>query len=185
MASADCGFSSQATYTPEIRPTAAPWLGRLLSSGVMVDSVYVGNAGRDAALDRGWLLGHFKDVADPRHSAAVEIKWGVHPSGDERAEWATGEVRTALLVLISGRFRVELPGRSVLLARQGDYVVWGPGVDHSWIAEEESVVLTVRWPSIPGYKVTDEDAAMAVRPRPEPARSTPTPGWADAGGTHA
>ncbi|POX58767.1 signal peptidase I [Streptomyces sp. Ru62] len=127
----------------------------------MTDSVYVGNAGRDAALDRGWLLGHFKDASDPRHSEDVEIKWGVHPRGDERAQWVTGEERTALLVLISGRFRVELPGRSVVLAQQGDYVVWGRGVDHSWFAEEESVVLTVRWPSVPGYKVTDENGSAA------------------------
>lgn len=129
--------------------TARP--ARLLASGPVDDSVYVGNAGQDAALDRGWLLGHFKDADDPRHSEAVEIKWGVHPRGDRRARWVEGEERTALLVLISGRFHVELPGRDVVLARQGDYVVWGRGVDHSWYAEEESVVLTVRWPSVPGY----------------------------------
>ncbi|MFE2582489.1 signal peptidase I [Streptomyces sp. NPDC059378] len=117
----------------------------------MDDSVYVGNAGKDAALDRGWILGHFKDPGDPRHCAAVEIKWGVHPRGDERAQWVTGEKRTAVLVLVSGRFHVRLPGRVVVLEQQGDYVVWGHGVDHSWFAEEESVVLTVRWPSIPGY----------------------------------
>ncbi|MFI9594264.1 signal peptidase I [Nonomuraea sp. NPDC052265] len=119
----------------------------------MDEQVYVGNADIDAAGDRGWLLGHFKPLGDPRHSEEVEIKWGVHPAGDERAQWVTGEQRTALLVLISGRFRVELPGRSVLLAERGDYVVWGKGVDHSWVAEEESVVLTVRWPSVPGYRV--------------------------------
>lgn len=119
----------------------------------MVENVYVGNAAIDAAGDRGWLLGHFKPLGDLRHSDDVEIKWGVHPPGDRRARWATGEKRIALLVLISGRFRVELPGRSVLLEKQGDYVVWGRGVDHSWHAEEESVVLTIRWPSIPGYAV--------------------------------
>jgi quercetin dioxygenase-like cupin family protein len=116
-------------------------------------NVYVGKAAADAAGDRGWLLGHFKPLGDVRHSDDVEIKWGVHPPGERRARWATDEKRTALLVLISGRFRVELPGRSVLLADQGDYVVWGPGVDHSWQAEDASVVLTVRWPSIPGYAV--------------------------------
>ncbi len=114
--------------------------------------VYTGNAGADAALDRGWLLGHFKDPGDPRHSEDVEIKWGVHPAGDRRAAWVGAEQRTALLVLVSGRFRVEFPERSVLLERQGDYVVWGRGVGHSWLAEEESVVLTVRWPSVPGYR---------------------------------
>ncbi|MEH0548886.1 signal peptidase I [Streptomyces sp. B21-105] len=124
----------------------------------MSDNVYVGNAGKDAALDHGWLLGHFKDAHDPRHSADVEIKWGVHPRGDERVKWVSGEVRTALLVLVSGRFRVELPGRSVVLAEQGDYIVWGKGVDHSWYAEEESVVLTVRWPSVAGYRATADAA---------------------------
>jgi hypothetical protein len=85
------------------------------------DGVYTGNAGKDAALDRGWLLGHFKDAGDVRHSEAVEIKWGVHPRGDERALWV----------------RV------------------GAERDHSWVAEEDSVVLTVRWPSVPGYAVPD------------------------------
>jgi len=61
-----------------------------------------------------------------------------------------GEERSALVMLISGRFRLEFPGRSVLLARQGDYVVFRQ-VSHSWHAEEASVVLVVRWPSIPGY----------------------------------
>jgi mannose-6-phosphate isomerase-like protein (cupin superfamily) len=123
----------------------------------VIDRVYVGKAAVDAASDRGWLLGHFKPLGDVRHSDDVESKWGVHPPGDRRAEWATGEKRTALLVLISGRFRVELPSRSVLLAEQGDYLVWGPGVDHSWYAEEESVVFTVRWPSVPGYAVPQKE----------------------------
>lgn len=126
--------------------------------------MYVGNARVDGAADHGWLLGHFKPVGDIRHSEDVEIKWSTHPKGDRRAEWVTGEKRTALLILISGRFRVELPGRSVLLTEQGDYVIWGRGVDHSWYAEEESVVLTVRWPSIPGYAVPDGQGADRLGP---------------------
>ncbi|MER5488700.1 signal peptidase I [Streptomyces sp. NPDC002812] len=102
------------------------------------------------------MLGHFKEPGDPRHSEDVEIKWGVHPKGEERASWVRGESRTALQVLISGRFRLEFPGRNVVLAEQGDYVVWGRGVDHSWYAEEDSVVLTVRWPSLPGYRADEE-----------------------------
>ncbi|MCH5671081.1 signal peptidase I [Streptomyces gilvus] len=125
----------------------------------MDDGVYVGSAGKDAAMDRGWLLGHFKEQGDPRHSEAVEVKWGVHSRGEERARWVEGEVRTALLVLISGRFRLEFPGRSVVLEQQGDYVVWGQGVDHSWFAEEDSVVITVRWPSVAGYAVPDGKSA--------------------------
>jgi hypothetical protein len=119
----------------------------------VVENVYVGKAAVDAAGDRGWLLGHFKPVGHIRHSDDVEIKWGRHPKGDRRATWVTGEQRTALLILISGRFHMEFPARTVVLTEPGDYVVWGRGVDHSWLAEQESVVLTVRWPSVPGYRV--------------------------------
>ncbi|GGU94238.1 hypothetical protein GCM10010182_07790 [Actinomadura cremea] len=129
--------------------------GDVYAGDVDAGDVYVGKAAADAAADRGWLLGHFKPAGDARHSAEVEIKWGVHPKGERRAAWTDGERRTALLVLISGRFRLEFPGRDVVLCEQGDYVVWGRGVDHSWCAEEESVVLTVRWPSIPGNRVPD------------------------------
>ncbi|WP_431977269.1 signal peptidase I [Micromonospora haikouensis] len=118
------------------------------------DRVYVGKADVDGPREGGWLLGHFMPEGDPRRSGDVEVKWGVHAAGEARSRWATGERRTALLVLVSGgRFRVELPDRTVLLAEPGDYVVWGRGVDHSWYAERESVLLTVRWPSVPGYRV--------------------------------
>ncbi len=115
--------------------------------------IYVGKADVDAPQDRGWLLGWFRPADDARHSTEVEVKWGRHPKGDRRAEWVRGEERTALLMLISGRFHVELPDRDVILTEPGDYVIWGKGVDHSWYAPEESVVLTVRWPSLPGYAV--------------------------------
>lgn len=38
--------------------------------------------------------------------------------------------------------------RGTILERQGDYVVWGPGIDHSWQAEADSVVVAIRWPSL-------------------------------------
>ncbi|MER6595717.1 signal peptidase I [Micromonospora purpureochromogenes] len=118
-----------------------------------MDDVYVGNAGVDGASNAGWLLGHFMPAGDPRRSAEVEVKWGVHPPGEARSRWAIQERRIALLVLVSGRFRVEFPDRTVVLGTPGDYVVWGRGVDHCWYAEQASVVLTVRWPSVPGYRV--------------------------------
>jgi hypothetical protein len=121
----------------------------------MAETIYVGNAAVDARVDRGWLLGHFKPAADARHSDDVEIKWAIHPAGGQRPQWVAEETRSALLLLVSGRFRVELPGRRVLLAQPGDYVVFH-GVRHSWHAEEASVVLAVRWPSIPGYAIADE-----------------------------
>jgi hypothetical protein len=114
--------------------------------------VYVGSAPADAPANHGWLLGHFLPGDDPRHSDDIEIKWGIHPAGDERAQWVTEDHRTAAILLISGRFRIDLPDRTVLLARQGDYVVFH-ATAHTWRAEEESLVVTVRWPSVPGYAV--------------------------------
>lgn len=117
----------------------------------MADNWYTGNASEDGDVQRGWLLGHFVDPPeDIRATGALEVKWGVHPAGQTRPEWSTDEERTTLVMLVSGRFRVDLSVSSVLLGRQGDYAVWGPGIDHSWQAEEDSVVVTIRWPSIPG-----------------------------------
>lgn len=53
-----------------------------------------------------------------------------------------------MLLLVDGRFRLDLTVSSTVLARQGDYVVWSPGIDHSWQAEADSVVVTIRWPSV-------------------------------------
>jgi hypothetical protein len=121
-------------------------------------NVYFGSASADAPANRGWLLGHFMPDDDLRHSEAVEIKWGVHQRGDQRARWVTGETRTALIILMSGRFRIDFPDQSVLLAEPGAYVVFD-GVDHSWYAEDDSVIVGVRWPSVPGFAVADDRSA--------------------------
>jgi len=115
---------------------------------------YVGNADDDADENRSWLVGHFKDPTDVRHSKDVEVKWSTHPAGDERADWNDGVHTGTVLLLVAGRWELHLrrgggPVETVTLVRPGDYVVWGPGVDHTWKALEESVMVTVRWPSLP------------------------------------
>jgi quercetin dioxygenase-like cupin family protein len=80
-------------------------------------------------------------------SKDVEIKSGIHPSGEERNDWQTDEHRTTVLLLVSGQFRVNLSVDTYLLQNTGDYAMWGPGIDHSWRAETDSVVITIRWPS--------------------------------------
>jgi hypothetical protein len=120
----------------------------------MTGRLYVGSADLDAPANRGWLLGHFMPATDLRHSTDVEIKWGVHPAGDQRAQWVTQETRTALILLVRGRFRLDFPDRSVLLDQPGSYVVF-QGIGHSWYAEEESVIVGIRWPSVPGYAVPE------------------------------
>jgi len=116
----------------------------------MSDDWYAGNANDDADQYRGWLLGHFMPPeTSVRATDALEVKWGLHPAGQRRDGWTEAEERSTLLLLVNGRFRLDLPNTSVTLQRQGDYVVWGKGIDHSWQAEEDSTVITVRWPSVP------------------------------------
>jgi quercetin dioxygenase-like cupin family protein len=115
------------------------------------DNWHTGNAADEAGQYRGWMVGHFVNPANGavRKTGALEVKWGIHPAGQKRPEWTDGEDRSTLVIMISGRFRVDLSVGAATLTRQGDYVTWGPGIEHSWQAEEDSVVITVRWPSAP------------------------------------
>ena len=114
----------------------------------MTGNWHSGNAAEDGRDTRGWILGHFIDPSKGvRSSRDVEVKWFIHPAGDKRHEWTTDDQRTTLVLLVTGNFRIDLTETSVTLEKQGDYLAWGPGIDHSWEALSESVVVTVRWPS--------------------------------------
>ncbi len=96
----------------------------------MANNWHAGNANTDGQPTRGWLLGHFLgEDGGIRASDAVEVKWGVHPVAEGRGAWSTDEQRTTLLLLVRGRFRLDLSVASITLEREGD--------------------VTVRWPSIP------------------------------------
>ena len=75
------------------------------------------------------------------------VKWATHRAGEQRHEWTADDQRTTFVVLIQGEFRVDLTEGSKVLSTQGDYVLWGPGIDHSYEALTDAVVMVVRWPS--------------------------------------
>jgi hypothetical protein len=107
-----------------------------------------GNAVEDGSQNRSWFVGHFIDSAKGiRHSEDVEVKWSSHPAGEKRSEWVTGDERTTLIVSIQGTHRVDLPDASIILAKPGDYAIWGPGIGHTWEAVSDTTVVTIRWPS--------------------------------------
>ena len=91
---------------------------------------------REPRPHRGWLVGHFIDDADDlRHSKDVEVKWGIHQAGEERTDWSAGRHERTLLILVSGRWRLDLapvPRRheptTLVLDKPGDYVMWDKGV---------------------------------------------------------
>lgn len=117
--------------------------------GALPGSVAFGSASEDGQRHKGWWVGHFASGAAQRTSD-VETKWISHRAGTKHDGWSTNKVATSMAVLISGKHRLEFRGSHVLLENQGDYVIWGPGVEHSWTALEKSTIMCVRWPSVPG-----------------------------------
>jgi hypothetical protein len=116
--------------------------------------IYAGNAAAEGAQDgrRGWFLGHFRaPESGLPHSEEVEMKWGIHRQGEEKTALAANRTAFTLSILISGAFSVWFPAqaREVLLTDAGDYVLFAPGVAHTWRALEDTVILSVRWPSVP------------------------------------
>jgi len=109
-----------------------------------------GNAVLSSQDTRGWFHGHFMPGEDnPLRTSDVEIKWFTHAKGETRATWAPGNPVKTLNILVRGHFVLLFPDEEVVLSQEGDYVLFGPDVPHSFRSEEESLVLTVRWPSIP------------------------------------
>jgi hypothetical protein len=114
---------------------------------------YFGNAAADQIRDTGWFIGQFVPAElGLRHQSDVEVKWGIHPDGDRRPRpWAHG-TGTTVSVLVRGtlhvRFYIGETQETVTLATEGDYVIFGPDIVHSWEASGETIVLTVRFPSV-------------------------------------
>ncbi len=117
------------------------------------DLFYFGNAKVDQVPGTGWFVGQFIPAElGLRHQTDVELKWGVHPDGEKRPHaWATRN-STTISVLIEGSlkvtFRVDGAQREVTLRTKGDYVAFGPEVVHSWEAVGDTIVLSVRFPSV-------------------------------------
>jgi mannose-6-phosphate isomerase-like protein (cupin superfamily) len=109
-----------------------------------------GNAAESSKDARGWFVGHFvRGAGNPLRTSDLEVKWYTHAAGETRDPWAPANPVRTLNVLIRGHFVLLFPDREVALTKEGDFVLFGPGVAHSFRSVEESLVLTVRWPSRP------------------------------------
>ena len=89
---------------------------------------------------------------NPLRTSELELKWYTHAKGETRSEWAPGNQVKTLNILVRGHFVLLFPDREIALEKEGDFVLFGPGVPHSFRSEQESLVLTVRWPSLPPGK---------------------------------
>jgi hypothetical protein len=128
------------------------------------DLVSNGNATKDG--NRGWFVGQFVPQSlGLAHQRTLEIKWGRHAKGERRQRFAKSVTATTISILVGGSFitRVRLPDgiREIALTAPGDYIAFGPGVDHSWEAPEDALVITVRFPSLKGDQVEAKPGAGA------------------------
>jgi len=108
---------------------------------------YYGNAISDSIDHRGWFIGSFMTDRSPLlQSKHVEVKWGIHRSGEARSDWDAGNPSFSLTILLRGHLVQIFADAEFNLTNEGDFVAWRPGVPHTWRAEKDSVILTVRWP---------------------------------------
>jgi hypothetical protein len=127
---------------------------------------YFGNASADQVRGSGWFIGQFvPPELGLRRQTEVEIKWGVHPDGDKRpSPWANRN-GTTISVLVEGvlhvTFHVDGTQKQVTLKTKGDYVIFGPEVVHSWEATGDTIVLSVRFPSVEVGSRSGGDNAVA------------------------
>lgn len=99
-----------------------------------------------------WVMGHFMEPDSSLQSNDLEIKWGLHHPGESKDSLGTNLQSKTLAILIRGKISLKFPdhNQEIVLEKEGDYVYWDRGVVHSWSVQEESLVITIRWPSIPG-----------------------------------
>jgi len=117
---------------------------------LLSDGIVTGNAPHDSEQFRGWFVGAFvPPELGLRSTQAVEIKWGTHARGETRSGWGSSDNAASLSMVVSGSIRIFFAdGQQALLETPGDYALGAPGVAHRWeIEQDDTVVLTVRWPS--------------------------------------
>lgn len=107
-----------------------------------------GNLYTKPEVKKSWVIGHFIDQRTPFHEKNFSLKWTKSKKGEKRGHAGINPAKT-LDILVYGKHRVNLveSGESVLLEKEGDYIYVGPGIAHTWETLEDSLIVTLRWPS--------------------------------------
>lgn len=139
-------------------------------NGTRLDGIEVGNAWEIRSTEHpqtNWLVGNFpmsrgslrfmqQTNAQERvagdMASDIAVKWFQHDA-DEPELWGINKPisvgRTLSILVGDGKFELLFTKddyRYVLtLDRPGDFVIWGPGLGHSWRTIENCTILTVRW----------------------------------------
>ncbi len=80
----------------------------------------------------------------------------MHKKGEEKKEIVANKKAKTISILIKGKFLIRFPedNKDVLLSEIGEYVFWDSMVYHNSEALEDSIVMTIRWPSITNDTLT-------------------------------
>jgi hypothetical protein len=114
--------------------------------------IEIGNVNTKANGQRNWIIGHFIESSSPFHSQDFEVKWSKLSKGEAKSQVGSNGIAKTLAILAYGKQQINFPATNdvALLANEGDYVFFESGVEHSWEALEDTLLITIRWPSIPG-----------------------------------
>lgn len=98
-----------------------------------------------------WVVGHFMKPDSPFKINDFELKWGHHYKGESKQTLGVNIQAKTLTFLIRGKIALKFPdqNRKIILEKEGDYVYLDKGISHTWSVLEETLILTIRWPSIP------------------------------------
>lgn len=116
-----------------------------------MDKIINGNLNANVeSKTRGWFIGHFMEKDSFFKNEDFEVRWGVHPKGDKKSQIAANKTAKTLSILIKGKFALKFPkdNKEIILAKQGDFAFWDAKVFHTSEALEDSIILTIRWPSV-------------------------------------
>jgi len=92
-------------------------------------------------------------VEDPDYSACLRgVKYAHHARGDSSPgpRGPSDEERSLTMLVSNGCWRQRLWSEKgdyleLMLWKPGDFIAWEPGIRHSWVAEEASTMLSIRW----------------------------------------
>ena len=123
----------------------------------MVDEklIHKGNAILDGG--GGWFIGDKQAPGSPRYRNKMFVKYGIHSAGEQSKPASPVKPLVTVSILIEGgpfvhwfekadksKFTNGAEKVVVTLKDIGDYLLYEPGIDHSWKAIGNSVVLTMQ-----------------------------------------
>ena len=100
-------------------------------------------------------MGNFIEDGSPFKTDAFELQWRKLKAGEEKPALGTQKVGKTIGILVYGKFEFIFPkeNKKIILKNEGDYCFYDAGVTHTWKILEDCLLISIRWPSIPGDQV--------------------------------